>query len=362
MASDVAVFQFIGETVANATERFADPAAANLITALGALAIAGVTLYFVLMGYMILSGAVEQPFSNLVRQCVKIAIVSAFALNASNYATLVKQAFEGLETGLAEALVSSGPASTLYATLDASLAKGFDLVGVCIEHADQAGWNIGTALSWWITAITLGISTALVTLAGGAVIITCKFSLALLFAVGPLFIMCLLWPVTARFFDGWFAQVVNYILTVVFLAVIMAFAIEAFNEALSSATFAPGEENPLFAALEIVVLTGVLLFLVHQTGGMASALAGGISMAAMSLRQVASPVAGASGAIVETGRMLNPVSTRRDLQSGMMGSRTRLDHLVAGNTMFNSAYRRAILQNLGKGWRQQGGKVRQGKP
>ncbi|MDM1707636.1 type IV secretion system protein [Thiopseudomonas alkaliphila] len=34
--------------------------------------------------------------------------------------------------------------------------------------------------------------------------------LKILFAIGPLFILMLMWPVTARFFDQWFGFVINH--------------------------------------------------------------------------------------------------------------------------------------------------------
>ena len=74
------VFQFIGETVQNATNAFVTPAATNLMYALQMIAITGVTLYIVLTGYAISTGAIESPFWTFVKQCVKIVIIAAFAL------------------------------------------------------------------------------------------------------------------------------------------------------------------------------------------------------------------------------------------------------------------------------------------
>jgi len=298
MATDVMLFQFIGETVTNATNSFVAPAAGNLIAALKTTAILGVTLHFVLQGYAIISGAVQEPFFNLLKQAAKIIIIAAFALNADNYANYVVEGFNGLESGLSEALSASGEPASIYATLDASIAKGFDVVGVCMENADRAGWHIGTAAGWIIAALVVAIGTLLVTIAGGAMVIVAKFSLALLFAVGPLFIMCLMWPATAKFFDSWFGQVLNYIMTVVFITVVMAFAMVAYDGVVAAAKFdGGGDENPMFAALQIGGITGVLMFIIYQVGGLASGVAGGISMAAMTLRDVARPITAPAKAV-----------------------------------------------------------------
>ena len=60
--ADITLFQFLGETVTNATGAFVEPAASNLMYGLQMLALTGVTLYMVLMGYAIGTGSVEAPF------------------------------------------------------------------------------------------------------------------------------------------------------------------------------------------------------------------------------------------------------------------------------------------------------------
>ncbi|MDR0576119.1 MAG: type IV secretion system protein [Candidatus Accumulibacter sp.] len=366
MATDVIAFRFVGDTVTNAITKFVEPAANNLIGSLGAIAIGGVTLYFVLQGFAIISGAVQEPFSNLLKSCAKFIIIAAFALNAGNYATWITGTFDGLESGLAAALnKNSAPDTplTIYGTLDSTLSKGFDLTGTCYEYADEAGvTSFGTMLSWWGTGLLIAGCTILLALAGGAVILTAKFALALLFAIGPLFIMCLMWPPTARFFDSWFGQVLNYILTVVFLGVIMTFAVAAYDGCIAKTSFTYTDQNPMFGALQIGGITGILLFLIYQVGGMASALAGGVSMAAMTLRQAASPITGAASGLASR---INPVSTRRDAHTGEKVTDTRLGHIAKGNTPLNPAYLRGLKQNFsenfGKNWKKPpGGDVTKG--
>lgn len=80
-----------------------------------------------------------------------------------------------------------------------------------------------------------------------------------------------------------------------------------------------------------------------------------MSSAGITLRQVtqaaASPVT----------QVMNRQSTRRDMQSGMMVTGGRLNHLAAGNSMWNPAYRQHVLQNLGKNWGPaKGGDVKRG--
>ncbi len=358
---DPMVFQFIGETVQNATDAFVSPAASKLMTALQLTALAGVTLYITLTGYAISTGAVEAPFQTFLKQCVKIIIIAAFALTADGYTNSVMGALQGLETGLSDALnVGGGNATSIYQVLDQSLGKGMEIVGTCFQKADEAGWNFGAVLGWAIAGLVVAIGTVLVSMLGGAVVIVAKFSLAIVFAMGPLFILALMFPMTAKFFDSWFAQVMNYTLTIVIMAVVMTFAMKDYDTFIQGADFSgSGDDNPMFVALQIGALTGVLIWIILQAGGIASGLAGGVSMAAMGIRHLAMPVTGAMRGMSAARNFVDPMTTRRDMQSGMMTTARRSNHMVAGNTMWNPAYRQHVLQNMGKNWgRASGGTVK----
>jgi type IV secretion system protein VirB6 len=360
---DPMVFQFIGQTVSNATDAFVTPAAQKVMFGIQMLILTGVTLYITLTGYAIAQGAVQSPFSVFLKQSIKIAIIAVFALTVDGYINGVTSAFGGLEEGLGSFLSgtanTNGPTS-IYALLDQSLGKGFEIVGHCFQRADEAGWSFGSALGWAIAGLVVATGTVGVGLLGGSVVIVAKFAIAVMFAIGPLFVASLMFPITARFFDAWFGQTLHHTIVVVIVAVVMAFAMKAFNVFVDGADFSGnGDANPMFAALQIGTLTGILTRMILQIGGMAAGLAGGISMAALTLRDIISPTTGGLSLAQGAGDIINPMSTRRDLQSGMVVTARRSNHLIAGNTMWNPAYRQNVLTNLGRNWgRATGGSVK----
>ena len=63
--------------------------------------------------------------------------------------------------------------------------------------------DFGATLGWWFSGACIGFGAVGFTLLGGAIIIMAKVALTALFAIGPLFIACLMWPATAVFFDRW---------------------------------------------------------------------------------------------------------------------------------------------------------------
>lgn len=359
--ADITLFQFIGETVVNATSAFVEPTASSLMYGLQMLALTGVTLYMVLMGYAIGTGSVEAPFAAFMKQCVKIIIVAAFALSADGYNNHVVAALTGLETGLSGLLNanSASPSSSIYQTLDLMLGKGFDLASLCLQRASEAGWDIGASLSWWGSALLIALGTLVFALIGGVNIIIAKFSLAIMFALGPLFILCLMFPVTSKFFDGWLGQVLNYIFSVVILALIMSFGVVAFDHFVSGVNLnvdASGGQNPFMVAAQVLGLTIALGWIAMQAKGMASGLAGGVAMQAMSLRQIVAPAASAM-------RTVSPFkqATRLDPRTGHQTTGSRAEHFMMGRTAWNPAYRQAVQERMSQGWkRADGGNVKKG--
>ena len=209
-------------------------------------------------------------------------------MNVDIYSEWVIEAFKGLESGLVSALSQKkdvlAPVS-FYKTLDTSVANGLSLAFECMKKANSAGWSsFVTALGWLLAMLLIAIGTIILAAVGGVIVMVAKFSLAVMFAIGPLFIMCLMWPVTARFFDMWFSQVMNYILTIVIMAIIMSFSIEAFNAFIAGLEVTSNKANPLVVSFQVTGLVLILTWIILQSGSMASGLAGGFSMAVMSVQ------------------------------------------------------------------------------
>ncbi len=282
---DIKIFQNLGETIDSTITAYVDPGAASLISMLRITAVTGVGLYFTCMGYMIMTGAIQESFYTFLKQCTKVMIIAALALNADIYSTWVVEAFHGLESGLSTAMSKSDKPESIYGVLDAALGKGMDLVSTCLEKAGSSTWHVGKGIGWFFSALAIGTSSTIITVLGAASIISAKFSLAVMFAIGPLFIMCLMWPVTARFFNAWFSKVINYILSIVIMVIVMSFAVKCFELAVSVSDV--NAENPMIAAFKIMTTTLVLMFLIRQVGSMAAGLSGGLSIAALTVTNLA---------------------------------------------------------------------------
>lgn len=352
------IFQFMGDSLDFALHSFVEVTSGRVIFDFTLFATACTAIYIACMGYAITVGHVQESFTAFLIKSAKLVLISIFALNAGNYSHWVVGTLQGLEQGMTAAFSGSDAGASVYKTLDETLDKGLSIAANLQQQASGRGvTEIGAAISDEINAAVVALSTLLIMLPAGAMIIVAKAGLTLMLGIGPLFIMCLMWPPATRFFDSWFGQCLNYILRIALLSAVSAFAVAAFSAYTSSVNPA-GDQNTLFTALCMAVMAGILFWLLYETNHIATALAGGMSSVAVSLRNLAAPVTGGMRATKGVGNLLNPTSTRRDMQSGMMSTGTRLDHMVAGNTILNPAYRQAIKDNIGRNWgTKRGGKV-----
>lgn len=364
--ADPMIFQWIGESVDAALSAFVNTTAGTTVTSIVATAVGLTTFYYVLMGYQMIAGRITQPASQFVISAAKFLMISTFALSADNYLNWIVETMRGLETGLAAAWSGAevAPAS-VYAVVDSALGKGWGIAGDLWEQAVNRSWDeIGMSLGEMVNAVVIAIATLIVALPAGAMIIVAKAALALLFGIGPFFIMALMYPVTAKWFDSWLGQVLTNIFSIALLATCLSFAVKIF-ETFVSAVDLNGDQNTLFTALQIATLSWVLMWTLKHVNQIGAGLAGGISSSAITFGQMA---AGAARGLTAPGRgmkaaanTLNPQSTRLDPTTGFQTTSSRLEHMAMGRTVLNPAYRQGLRDKIEKGWSEApGGTVKRG--
>ena len=355
------IFQNMGNSVMKATDALVIPASTGLINDLQPMASIGVTIYLFCMFAMMVLGMVQTPLGKVLTVVGKIAIVAAF-FEVSNYHQYVVGGFTALQSGLIEALGLSG--GDMYGVLDNTLATGMDLVIQCLNNSDDAGLftSPGSMFMWFFCGCIVAAGVGFVCLVGFAAIVLSQFSLSIMFAIGPFFIMLAFFPMTSRFFEGWFSTVMNYVLLGVIASVMMSFAIAAISAYMGVADLSgDGEVNPVMVTAEVFVMTCVLAFGIYTAASMAASLAGGLSMATITLAHIVR-------AAKAPYSILNPQQVKRDGKSGLLTQASRAEHWGSGNTWANPKWAQQQLNNFfgrggstsnGGGWgKWQGGNAR----
>ncbi len=245
---------------------FLNERASSVIAAVSGPLRAALVLYVLLYGVAILRGAISEPVMDFAVRSLKLAFVYLLATTIA-YSTYVTQPlFHGLPDLLTRAISGAGTPDIGMA-FDQFFARGV----VLAEKIAKTGSAVDFAP--WILAGLVWVVAALAAALGFGVVLIAKVALALLVALGPIFIACALFEGSRRFFFGWLSQAVNYV-------VLFALIITVFQLVLSLAAQQWGAINgadPTTAGLLFMALCllGGIFFL--QTPSIAAGIAGGAS-------------------------------------------------------------------------------------
>lgn len=271
---------------------YAEQISGALITNLSPVIFTCVSLYFLLKGFMFLTGRAEGAIADTVITAFKVALISMVGLNTGNFVSYGIGFINGAESLLMSVLPES-PAScwTALDTLWSTIGDGVLAIWEMISKLD---WDeIGFAFLLVLMLFAFFIAGAFLTLAGLGVFIIAKLSLVVILGFGPLFICCLMFPVTKTWFDGWLKAVMTNVFTVILLAAVISLVSTVFEERVAkisevfSMDFADGGAADILTALfTFIIVCFGLATLVKAVPSLAAGVTGGIGMGAVGLGQI----------------------------------------------------------------------------
>jgi type IV secretion system protein VirB6 len=228
------------------------------------------TIYVMIWGYMHLRGMIQEPLvSGAVRVFTIIAILGV-GIRLWLYNTVITNTFYTAPSQLAAILVGSpstvGTLDTIWingaAVADQFLAKG------SLFSADFAFYVAG-----YLVYIIMGL-TCLYTM---FLIGLSKIALAVLLALGPLFIISLFFDTTKRFFEAWIAQLANYALITVLAVAVTSLMLSALMK-FAADTASLGAGIRIADAVDMLLLAVMVFLVMRQVMPMAAGLASGIAL------------------------------------------------------------------------------------
>jgi type IV secretion system protein VirB6 len=225
---------------------------------------AALVLYVLLYGVAILRGAIAEPVMDFAVRSLKLALMYLLATSPAYGPWVTQPLFHTLPDTLARA-ISGEVGGDAGAAFDAFLGRSGYLSDKIAERATPMDWMplLISAAVFVIGALAAALGFGIVTLA--------KVALALLVALGPIFIACALFEATRRYFFGWLSQAVNYL--VLFALIIVVFQLVL---ALVGARWSTIDgQDPVVGGLLFIALSllGAIFFL--QVPAIAAGIAGG---------------------------------------------------------------------------------------
>jgi type IV secretion system protein VirB6 len=228
-------------------------------------------LYVMVWGYLQLTGRIEEPFVAGLKRLTVLAVVLGASLRLWLYNSVLVDTFYRAPTELAAAVVGAQDPVT---TIDAIWEQGGAVADFLWNSGSvySVGYFIAAAVVWLLMGLLCVYTMFLIALSG--------IALAVLLALGPLFLALLLFDATRRFFEAWIAQLANYALVTI-LTVLTAALLLQIVQSYAEQTAARGAAIQTVDALNMVLVAVLVFLLMRQVMPIAAALAGGIALSSL---------------------------------------------------------------------------------
>ena len=243
---------------------------ARVATALEPAIVTFATIYVAVWGYLQLTGKGEQPMLAGLKRIVTLAIVFGVGLRLWLYNSVIVDTFYNAPAELAAAVVGTRDP---VAVIDTIWDRGGTVAGFLWDRggvfSGDFGYYVAGAIVWALIGLLCVYTMFLISLS--------SIALAVLLALGPLFIPAVLFQRTQRLFDAWLAQLANYALITVLTVLVAALLLQVV-ESYAIQTAARGSAIVTVDALNMVLMSVLVFLLMRQVMPIAAGLAGGISL------------------------------------------------------------------------------------
>jgi type IV secretion system protein VirB6 len=229
------------------------------------LALAAV--YVMGWGYLQMTGQIEEPWLAGVKRIGLLALVLGVALHLWLYNTLIVDTFYGAPAGLAAVIVG---AKDPVSTIDTIWQSGGTVAGNLWTKGNlfpsAFGFLIAAILVWCLVGLLCVYAMFLIALA--------SLAQSVLLALGPVFVVGLLFDSTRRYFTAWIAQLAQYALITV-LTIMLGALLLQIVASYAAQTAARGAAIFTVDALDMVLISVLVFLILRQVMPIAAGLVGG---------------------------------------------------------------------------------------
>ena len=229
------------------------------------------TIYVMAWGYLHLTGKVDEPLIAGLKRIAILAVIFGVGLRLWLYNTVIVDTFYRAPAQLAAAVIGS---SDPVATIDVIWERGGSVAGILWSKAvastiPNVGYFVASVIIWILIAALCVYAMFLIALS--------SIALAVLLALGPLFIASLFFDGTRRFFAAWIAQLANYGLITI-LTVMIASLLLRIVQSYATQTAARGTGLMTMDTLDMILVAVLVLLVLRQVMPIAAGLAGGLAL------------------------------------------------------------------------------------
>ncbi len=233
----------------------------------------GLVIYIALFGYMVMRGIVSEPWGELVYRMVKLCLLYIAATTVAYTEWVTNPLFHGMPDAISQAL--AGHTVTSVGNVFDDYFSQCDVIIARIETEAATYSDINPyKLVLYVLSLVLKALAGLSAAIGFSITVFAKVALAIIIALGPIFIALSLFETTRRLFHGWLGQAFNFI---VLMAVIIAITALITDLGATAITASEGVGDAALGAVlfAVYIFLGTIFF--FQAPSIATGIAGGAS-------------------------------------------------------------------------------------
>jgi len=265
----------------NVLTSYVGDVAGEVINAISGVAYSMLVVYMMLWGWTMLRGMISEPITDGVTRIVRLAVIVGIALNLGRYSTYVSTFLWNTPEAMANIVANGYSSSTSNVQyLDGLMSKLYDVGDAYWQKANAEGGMIPD-LGLLSVAILIWTAGVVATAYGAFLLALSKMALAILLAIGPIFILLLIFDGTKRFFEAWLGQALNYVFLVILTAAAVKLIMTIIVQYLNVASGTLMSDPTIDQALPAIVLCLICALVMMQLPSIASALGGGAAISTL---------------------------------------------------------------------------------
>ncbi|HEV7986424.1 MAG TPA: type IV secretion system protein [Steroidobacteraceae bacterium] len=228
------------------------------------------TVYVMVWGYLQLTGRIEEPFSTGLKRILVLTVVLGVSLHLWLYNSVIVDSFYTAPSQLAAAVVGAGDP---VGTIDTIWQQGGAVAETLWDKGGVFNGDFGFYLAGGVVWLLIGLLCVYAMF----MIALSSIASAVLLAIGPLFIVLLLFDSTRRFFEAWIAQLATYALISILTVLVGALMLQIV-QSYAAQTAARGAAILTVDALDMVLVSVLVFLLMRQIMPIAAGLATGLAL------------------------------------------------------------------------------------
>jgi len=242
----------------------------NISTSLAPAAVTFATMYVMLWGYLHLRGAIEEPIMDGVKRIIQLGVILGVALHLWEYNAVLIDFFIDTPAALSDAIIGGNAAMT---AIDTVWQQGAGVAESLINQGSLWDGNIGFYFAGFCVYLFVGLICVWMAYLYCLSLVAVGF----LLAIGPLFVLGLMFETTKRFFESWMAQLSNYALIIVIASVAAKILLNTLK-IYAAAASAKGAGILIAEGIQLCLACGFILLIMRQVPSIAASLASGLAL------------------------------------------------------------------------------------